>query len=76
MRSFRYVAILMTLLSSSILAEDWPMRRCTPNRSATTSGALATTLHLQRVREYPQLSPAWPLYFDVALSPAGVVSGS
>lgn len=75
---------LLVLGAFPLSAADWPMWRCTANRSATITQALAGTLHLQWVREYPQLTPAWPdqlaqgwpgdglLYFDVAYSPVVV----
>ncbi len=56
---------------------DWPMWRCDANRSAATPLELASDLHLQWVRQYPPLEPAWPdeprMRFDVCYQP--VVKG-
>ncbi len=56
---------------------DWPMWRCDANRSAATPLELASDLHLQWVREYPPLEPAWldepRMRFDVCYQP--VVKG-
>ena len=56
---------------------DWPMWRCDANRSAATTQELAPDLHLQWVREYPPLEPAWldepRMPFDVCYQP--VVKG-
>ncbi len=56
---------------------DWLMWRCDANRSAATPLELASDLHLQWVREYPPLEPAWldepRMRFDVCYQP--VVKG-
>ena len=38
---------------------DWPAWRHDANRSASCSGDLPATLHVQWVRQYPALEPAW-----------------
>ncbi|MDD4871005.1 MAG: PA14 domain-containing protein [Kiritimatiellae bacterium] len=56
-------------------AADWPMWRCNAERTAITSETLPDTLHLQWVREYPPLKPAfWQvrqerLQFDLGYEP-------
>ncbi len=64
-----------TLRQSS--GADWPMWCCDANRSAATPLELASDLHLQWVREYPPLEPAWldepRMRFDVCYQP--VVKG-
>ncbi|MCC6420310.1 MAG: PQQ-binding-like beta-propeller repeat protein [Gemmataceae bacterium] len=58
-------------------AADWPAWRCDAGRTAASPHDLPTNLHLQWVREYPALKPAWPdqrtLQFDTAYEP--VVAG-
>ena len=48
-------------------AADWPMWRYDANRSAASPHELPDEMHLQWVREYPQLSPTWddPLNRDL-----------
>ena len=41
-------------------AADWPMWRHDAGRSAETDEKLPAELHLQWVRQYPRLRPAWP----------------
>ncbi len=52
---------------------DWPMYRFDAQRSAASPEELPPELHLQWVREYPRLEPAWldqpRLRFDVAYEP-------
>jgi len=52
---------------------DWPMWCYDANRSAATTQELASDLHLQWVREYPPLEPAWldepRMRFDVCYQP-------
>jgi len=66
------------LLAASAFAADWPMWRYDANRSAVSPQELPAKLHLQWVREYPPLKPAWPdeprMEFDVAYEP--VVAGN
>jgi len=54
-------------------AADWPMWRCDAMRSAVSAEELPDDLHLQWVREFPELEPAWPdehrMRFDVAYEP-------
>ena len=40
-------------------AGDWPQWRYDSNRSDATPGALPAAMHLQWVRTYPALEPAW-----------------
>jgi outer membrane protein assembly factor BamB len=83
--------LLLLLLLSPIMAfwtgpaappsppagHDWPMARFDAARSAASPQELTLPLHLQWVREYPPLRPAWPdqpkMQFDAAYDP--VVSG-
>ncbi|HXG10454.1 MAG TPA: PQQ-binding-like beta-propeller repeat protein, partial [Gemmataceae bacterium] len=51
---------LIGLLAGPVRAADWPMWRHDAGRTAASPAALAATLHLQWVREYPPLKPAWP----------------
>lgn len=71
------VYLLTTGSSQQSSGVDWPMWRCDANRSAATTQELAPDLHLQWVREYPALAPAWPdeprMRFDVCYQP--VVKG-
>jgi len=60
---------------------DWPQWRYDANRSAACPGELPEQLHLQWVRTYPPLEPAWPepvnqdrMPFDRTYEP--VVAGS
>ena len=61
--------------AGSALAADWPMWRCNPARTATSTEPLPEKLHLQWVREYPPLKPAfWQirqerLQFDLGYEP-------
>ena len=52
---------------------DWPMWRCDASSSAATDQELGEELHLQWVREWPALEPAWPdeprMRFDVSYEP-------
>jgi len=52
---------------------DWPMWRGDARRSAATEQVLPRALHLQWVRRYPPLEPAWPdeprMRFDAAYAP-------
>ncbi len=43
----------------SVSAADWPQWRYDANRSAASPQELPDNLHLQWVREYPALEPAW-----------------
>src|SRR5262245_52739572 len=52
---------------------DWPMSRYDAGRTAASPHELPARMHLQWVREYPALAPAWPdqpkLQFDAAYDP-------
>ncbi len=52
---------------------DWPMWRYDANRSAASPEQLPEELHLQWMRAYPPLKPAWPdeprMRFDVGYEP-------
>jgi outer membrane protein assembly factor BamB len=60
-------------LLGSAGAADWPMWRFDANRAGASPQQLAAELHLQWVREYPPLQPAWPeqdkMQFDVGYEP-------
>ena len=58
----RFAVIAGVLLASFAPAQagDWPMYRFDANRSAATPEQLPGQLHLQWVREFPALQPAWP----------------
>src|SRR5262249_33331416 len=72
-RSFLAAALVSCLVASALGAADWPMWRYDANRSAASPQQLSGTLHLQWVREYPALKPAWPdqpkMQFDAAYEP-------
>ncbi len=74
--SIRLLLLSVALLAARAGATDWPMYRCDARRSAVTT-ELAAELHLQWVRQYPPLEPAWPdeprMRFDVCYEP--VVKG-
>jgi outer membrane protein assembly factor BamB len=66
--------ILLTLaMPTFAAAADWPMGRYDPQRTAASPQQLPAVLHLQWVREYPPLTPAWPdqakMQFDIAYEP-------
>lgn len=65
--------IVTCALPTSTHAADWPLWRHDANRSAASPQVLPARLHLQWVREYPPLKPAWPdqgkLQFDAAYEP-------
>ncbi len=71
--SVSFVVLLVALFSVHASGADWPMWRCDAGRSAATTQQLAPELHLQWVREYPPLEPAWPdeprMRFDVCYEP-------
>lgn len=50
---------VLDLFAKRASAADWPMWRYDANRSAASPHSLADELHLQWVREYPPLEPAW-----------------
>src|SRR5207302_10044387 len=64
---------LLLCLPVGMQAADWPMWRYDANRSAASPEDLPASLHLQWVREYPPLKPAWPdqpkMQFDAAYEP-------
>ncbi len=65
-----YIPVAMCLLVcllavSPVFAGDWPMWRGTASRSAAVDGQLPAKMHLQWVREFPQLTPAWSGELDI-----------
>src|SRR5512145_184320 len=70
---FSAAAMLLLMSVSSVGAGDWPMARYDASRGNATPEALPARLHLQWVREYPPLEPAWPdqakMQFDAAYDP-------
>ena len=64
-------------MPTPVVAADWPMGRYDAQRTAASPQELPAQLHLQWIREYPALTPAWPdqdkMQFDIAYEP--VVSG-
>ena len=72
-RSALLVAAWIVVTPAAVRAEDWPMWRCDPGRSGSTSEQLPETLHLQWVHKRPPLEPAWPdsprLRFDTIYQP-------
>src|SRR4051812_38109080 len=71
------VTLACLLPALAARAADWPMGRHDPGRSGATPHALPAKLHVQWVRDYPPLQPAWPeqdkMQFDLAYEP--VVAG-
>jgi len=67
--------VLVALLSApaASVPHDWPAWRHDSARTAASPQELAPQLHLQWVREYPPLKPAWPdqsrMQFDAAYEP-------
>jgi outer membrane protein assembly factor BamB len=70
------IAAVLALLQPCARAADWPMARFDANRSGASPQELAGKLHLEWVRDYPKLEPAWPdqakMQFDVAYDPVVV----
>jgi len=62
-----YLTALISCLASPPSANDWPMWRYDAGRTAASPEQLPERLHLQWVREYPQLDPVWddPLNRDL-----------
>src|SRR5262245_31813842 len=60
-------------VSAQVQDSDWPTARFDAQRTAASQLELPATLHLQWVREFPALQPAWPdqqkLQFDVTYDP-------
>ncbi|MCI0458080.1 MAG: PQQ-binding-like beta-propeller repeat protein [Gemmataceae bacterium] len=71
------LCLALALLPAPVRAADWPTWRYDSGRTAASPQELAAKLHLQWVREYPPLKPAWPdqgkMQFDTAYEP--VVAG-
>ncbi|MBM4035037.1 MAG: hypothetical protein FJ291_25115 [Planctomycetes bacterium] len=67
------LGIVAALAPSLGVGADWPMYRHDAQRSAASPEELPQELHLQWVKQYPPLEPAWPdqprLRFDVAYEP-------
>ncbi len=72
-----HIALCFAMLASwTAGGEDWPMWRCDAQRSAVSAEKLPEELHLQWVRHYPPLKPAFRskrLQFDGGYEP--VASG-
>jgi hypothetical protein len=51
---------LVALIAAPLDAADWPMARFDACRSGASPQKLADKLHLNWVRDYPALEPAWP----------------
>ncbi|MFZ2639952.1 MAG: PQQ-binding-like beta-propeller repeat protein [Verrucomicrobiia bacterium] len=55
-----FLPIALSLLTPGVLpAADWPMWRCDAGRTASSGESLPEELHLQWMREYPPLKPAF-----------------
>ena len=71
------ILLSVALCATSGFGADWPMWRGDANHRAATTQELAPELHLQWVRQYPALEPAWldepRMRFDVCYEP--VVKG-
>ncbi|MBI2804049.1 MAG: PQQ-binding-like beta-propeller repeat protein [Planctomycetes bacterium] len=69
--------IVLTGLSGTVDAADWPMWRHDANRSGASPHTLPKKLHLQWSRQYRSTATAWPdqakMQFDIAREP--VVGG-
>ena len=68
--------VLGTTSYTTASAGDWPMWRYDAGRTAASPHALPEVLHLQWVRDFPQLEPAWEnplnrdlMQFDKAYEP-------
>ena len=67
-----FLCALFIIGSNVSNAEDWPMWRCDANRSAVSPQKLPEKLHLQWVRKYPRVKPAFGsrrLQFDAGYEP-------
>ena len=66
-------AVTVLLLSSALLAADWPMWRCDASRSGYTPAALPAKLDLKWRLDLPQPMRAWPneprMVFDASYEP-------
>jgi len=67
------LSVLCLLSALSASGDDWPTYRHDPSRSGASPEDLPRELHLQWVKQFPPLEPAWPdqprLRFDVAYEP-------
>jgi outer membrane protein assembly factor BamB len=65
--------LTLALLTATAHAADWPANRFDARRSSASPQELPARLHLQWVREYAPLEPAWPdqgkMQFDTAYDP-------
>ncbi|QDV52077.1 outer membrane protein assembly factor BamB family protein [Gimesia fumaroli] len=64
--------LLVQFFSGSTEANDWPMWRMNPQRSAATTETLPESLHVQWVHQLPPLEPAFKnarLQFDAGYEP-------
>ncbi|MBL7188884.1 MAG: PQQ-binding-like beta-propeller repeat protein [Phycisphaerae bacterium] len=67
-----FLCALFIVGSGVSSAEDWPMWRCDANRSAVSPQKLPEKLHLQWVRRYARVKPAFEsrrLQFDAGYEP-------
>ena len=68
-----HIALCFAMLTSwTARGEDWPMWRCDAQRTAVSAERLPDELHLQWVRHYPPLKPAFRskrLQFDGGYEP-------
>ncbi len=67
-----YACIVFVIGSGVASAEDWPMWRFDANRSAVSLQKLPEKMHLQWVRKYPRVQPAFEskrLQFDAGYEP-------
>jgi outer membrane protein assembly factor BamB len=69
-------AIVVFVIPGAVCAGDWPMWRYDANRSGASPHELPAKLHLQWVREYRPMMPAWPdqdkMQFDIVREPVVV----
>ncbi len=67
------LSVVFLAIGAASQGADWPMRRHDVSRSGVSEEELAEELHLQWVRRYPQLDPAWTdhprMQFDAAYEP-------
>ncbi len=70
--SWCLACLFLVFRSASLYAEDWPMWRHDARRTAVSYQKLPDTLHLQWMRQYPRVRPAFGsrrLQFDAGYEP-------
>lgn len=71
-----FAIVIVVMIPQVCGAADWPMWRHDANRSGASPANLPAKLHLQWVREYSPLTPAWPeqdmMQFDIVREPVVV----